>query len=232
MCRTHRIRDGEGRSRGRDHGLPDYNTVRAAYGLKRVTTFSQVSSNSDVQDALEDLYGTVDNIDVWVGALAEDHLPGSSVGALITAGLQDQLRRCAKGDRFFHDRDPDLKQLAVTAVIASAVLSVALMLWSPDSGSPTTHSTRSAREALTQFYGKDGADLEPYQKLLRQAAVEHSQGRTREERRLYLRTLDLLNSSDATSPRNLNGLTGRQSGRGKNSDRELRELLETLVATP
>ncbi|QDT53334.1 hypothetical protein Pan44_13500 [Caulifigura coniformis] len=122
--------------------------------------------------------------------------------------------------------------LAIVAVVASGILSLALMLWTPQTGAPAGHSTRAAREALTGFYGKDGADLTPYQKLLRQAAVEHSQGRFREERRQYLRVLDLLNSWDATNPRNLNGLTGRQTGRGKNSDRELRELLETLVATP
>ena len=106
------------------------------------------------------------------------------------------------------------------------------MLWTPESTRQPSQSAREARSALTSFYGRDGADLEPYQKLLRQASVEHSQGRYREERRQYLRVLDLLNSWDATNARNLNGLTGRQTGRGKNSDRELRELLEVLVATP
>ena len=118
------------------------------------------------------------------------------------------------------------------AVAASALLSVFLMLWSPDTGAPSTQSARSARESLTEFYGKDGADLEPYQKLLRQASIERSQGRFKEERRLYLRVLDLLNSWDASNARNLNGLTGKQTGRGKNSDRDLQKHLETLVAAP
>ena len=59
--------------RGRDHGLADYNSVREAYGLARVTSFDQISSDPDVQQTLESLYGTVDNIDLWVGALSEDH---------------------------------------------------------------------------------------------------------------------------------------------------------------
>jgi hypothetical protein len=122
--------------------------------------------------------------------------------------------------------------LAIAAVVVSGVLSVVLMLWNPETSGTSARELREARSALTAFYGKDGAELEPYQKLLRQAAVEHSQGQTREERRMYLRVLDLLNSSDATNPRNLNGLTGRQTGRGKNSDRQLQELLETMVATP
>lgn len=103
--------------RGRDHGLPDYNTVRAAFGLKRVTSFAQISSSTATQKALQDLYGDVDNIDAWVGALAEDHIPGSSVGPLIFAGLLDQFTRAARGDRFFHLRDDDLQQPAVKAVI-------------------------------------------------------------------------------------------------------------------
>ena len=66
--------------RGRDHGLADYNTIRAAYGLPRVTSFAQITSNTDVQDKLQSLYGSVDNIDAWVGALAEDHVAGGSTG--------------------------------------------------------------------------------------------------------------------------------------------------------
>src|SRR5262249_51528352 len=31
--------------RGRDHGLADYNTVRAAYGLARVTSFAGITSD-------------------------------------------------------------------------------------------------------------------------------------------------------------------------------------------
>jgi hypothetical protein len=122
--------------------------------------------------------------------------------------------------------------LALTAVAVSALLSVFLMLWTPNTGAPSTQSAREAREGLTAFYGKDGADLEPYQKLLRQAALERSQGRFNEERRLYIRVLDLLNSWDASNARNLHGLTGKQTGRGKNGDRDLQKLLEALVASP
>lgn len=103
--------------RGRDHGLPDYNTVRAAFGLSKVASFAQISSNTATQTALQDLYGNVDNIDAWVGALAEDHVPGSSVGPLIFAGLLDQFSRAVLGDKFFFLNDADLNQPAVKAVI-------------------------------------------------------------------------------------------------------------------
>src|SRR5262249_20606293 len=66
--------------RGRDHGLADYNTVRAAYGLPRVTSFSQITSDPAVQAKLQSLYGNLNNIDLWVGIGAEDHAQGASVG--------------------------------------------------------------------------------------------------------------------------------------------------------
>ena len=72
--------------RGRDHGLADYNTTRVAFGLPAVTNFAQISSDPQVVAGLRQLYGqtngvdNVNNIDLFVGLVAEDHLPGSSVG--------------------------------------------------------------------------------------------------------------------------------------------------------
>jgi hypothetical protein len=122
--------------------------------------------------------------------------------------------------------------LVIAAVIASTAMSALLLLWTPDhSGSPGAVQAQ-ARFQLRNFYGKEGSELEPYQQLLRRAAVEHSQGRVREERRLYLKVLDLLNSADVLDPGNFHGLTGRQTGRGRNGDSELRGLLESLVSSP
>src|SRR5262249_10422130 len=39
--------------RGRDHGLADYNTVREAYGLARVKSFADITSDTQVQAALQ-----------------------------------------------------------------------------------------------------------------------------------------------------------------------------------
>jgi hypothetical protein len=89
--------------RGRDHGLADYNTVRAAYGLPRVTSFDQITSNPDVQAKLQQLYGTVDNIDLWVGGLAEDHVGGSSLGPLFQRIVLDQFLRLRSGDRLWFE---------------------------------------------------------------------------------------------------------------------------------
>jgi hypothetical protein len=89
--------------RGRDHGLADYNSVREAYGLTRVASFADITSDPELQQSLESLYGNVDNIDLWVGGLAEDHLPGSSVGELVQTIVVDQFERLRDADRFWYE---------------------------------------------------------------------------------------------------------------------------------
>jgi hypothetical protein len=90
--------------RGRDHGLPSYNNTREAFGLGRAQDFSDISSNPDIQDRLASIYASVDDVDLWVGALSEDPVPGGHVGALIRATLKQQFEALRAGDRFWHER--------------------------------------------------------------------------------------------------------------------------------
>src|SRR5262249_49362677 len=93
--------------RGRDEGLPDYNTARTDFGLPRITSFAQITSNASLQAALQATwqatYGSVDNIDPWVGGLCEDHLPGAAVGPFFAAVLKNQFTRTRAGDRFWYE---------------------------------------------------------------------------------------------------------------------------------
>src|SRR5262249_41470400 len=105
--------------RGRDHGLADYNTIRAAYGLPRVTSFGQITRNPDLAARLRNLYGNVNNIDAWVGALAEDHVGGGSTGPLLRRVLTDQFERLRQGDRYWYTRifpGPQLRDLENTTL--------------------------------------------------------------------------------------------------------------------
>ena len=116
--------------RGRDVGLPDYNTVRAAYGLSKVTSFSQITSDPTVQAELRQLYGTttdskgkvhdnVNNIDMFVGGLAENHVKGGSLGPLFTHIIADQFERTRDGDRLWFQRTfsgADLKMIQQTTL--------------------------------------------------------------------------------------------------------------------
>ena len=76
--------------------------MRVAYGLPRITSFDQITSDKAVQASLASTYGSVDNIDLWIGGLAEDHLPNTSMGATFTAILVDQFSRVRDGDRFWY----------------------------------------------------------------------------------------------------------------------------------
>ncbi|WP_404306882.1 peroxidase family protein [Neorhodopirellula lusitana] len=88
--------------RGRDHGLADFNSTRVAYGLDAAESFADITSDVDVQAKLEALYGTVDNIDLWVGLLAEDHTDDGSLGETATTIIADQFERIRDGDRLFY----------------------------------------------------------------------------------------------------------------------------------
>lgn len=105
--------------RGRDHGLADYNSVRAAYGLPRVTSFDQITPDKAVQVALRQTYGDVNNIDLWIGGLAEKHLPGASVGPTFARIISDQFARLRAGDRFWYQNvftGPELDKLEHTTL--------------------------------------------------------------------------------------------------------------------
>lgn len=90
--------------RGRDHGLPDYNTVREAYNLDPVTDFSDITSDPDLQLLLSNLYaGDINNIDLFVGGLIEDPHGDSMLGELFHTIVLDQFIRLRDGDRFWYE---------------------------------------------------------------------------------------------------------------------------------
>ena len=88
--------------RGRDHGLPSYNQMRADFGLAPRGSFAEITSNVDFQARLKSVYAGVNDVDVWAGGLAEDHVPGALVGELFFAVLRDQFERLRDGDRFWY----------------------------------------------------------------------------------------------------------------------------------
>ena len=55
-------------------------------------------------------YATPDDIDLWVGALAEDPVPGAPVGELHRAMLVDQFVALRDADRFWYERVLDDRQ--------------------------------------------------------------------------------------------------------------------------
>jgi hypothetical protein len=109
--------------RGRDHGLADYNTVRAAYGLPKLTSFAQITTNTELAASLESTYTSIDNVDLWVAGLAEDHVRGGSLGPLFTRIVTDQFTRLRTGDRlYFEARMPAAEQAQVKRTSLASII--------------------------------------------------------------------------------------------------------------
>ncbi|HEX7026787.1 MAG TPA: peroxidase family protein [Gammaproteobacteria bacterium] len=90
--------------RGRDHGLGSYNATRIAYGLPPRTSFDQINTNPMVRERLEQAYDTVDDIDLWVGAIAERTASGALVGETLQTVMKAQFEAVRDGDRFWYQR--------------------------------------------------------------------------------------------------------------------------------
>ncbi len=90
--------------RGRDHGLPVYNDVLRSVGLTPAEEWHQITSDVDAQRGLRDVYSSIEDVDVWVGGLAEDPLPGSHLGLLFTVIIKEQFEALRDGDRYWYQR--------------------------------------------------------------------------------------------------------------------------------
>ena len=97
--------------RGRDHGLPDYNTVRKYYTGKLAKDFADISSNDTVAENLRLLYEDVNDIDLWIGILSEDLLPQKSVGRTMHSMLKKQFENLRDGDYYFYLNDPSFSSV-------------------------------------------------------------------------------------------------------------------------
>ena len=105
--------------RARDHGLPDFNSARLAYGLQPVTSFEQLNPlygiDSVITNGIEylrDVYNNnISRCDIWACGLAET-IPSDSEaeagvlsgpGQLFTEVLYDQFMRIRHADRFWYE---------------------------------------------------------------------------------------------------------------------------------
>ena len=109
--------------RGRDHGIPAYNSVRESLGLQKVESFDQIVTKPKKVEDLTNLYGTPDALDLWVGAILEPHTHGS-VGETIAAGMREQFVRLRDGDRFFFLFDAELSDDEKAAIRGTTLAQV------------------------------------------------------------------------------------------------------------
>jgi hypothetical protein len=92
--------------RGRDHGLADFNQVRKDLGLYKYTAFEEITSDKEIAGKLKRLYkGKIDNIDLFVGGLAEDKVPGGNLGPTFGNIIKTQFEILRDGDRFYFENN-------------------------------------------------------------------------------------------------------------------------------
>jgi len=101
--------------RGRDLGVASYNDLREAVGLPRVEDFSDITSDPDLALALASVYDSVDDIDAWVGGLAEDATGGGMLGELFATIVTEQFIALRDGDPFWSENS-DLSQSEIDAL--------------------------------------------------------------------------------------------------------------------
>ncbi|XP_046684195.1 peroxidase-like isoform X3 [Homalodisca vitripennis] len=90
--------------RGRDHGLPSYNTFRAKCGIRRARDFGDLADTIPLATimSLRMLYKNVNDIDLLVGGMSEYTVEGL-LGPVFKCIIAEQFKRTRVGDRFFYD---------------------------------------------------------------------------------------------------------------------------------
>lgn len=91
--------------RGRERGLLDLNGIRSEIGLDPHTTWTDIVEDEQVADIMKDLYGDVNNIDAWVGMLAEEHKSDALFGETIMRIMELQFGALRDGDRYYYEND-------------------------------------------------------------------------------------------------------------------------------
>lgn len=88
--------------RGRDNNLPGYNQLRTMFGMRRARKWAHVSSDLNTQTKLSTLYRSPDDVDPWVGLMAEDHVGKACMGKTVRNIWEKEFTRLRDGDSRFY----------------------------------------------------------------------------------------------------------------------------------
>ena len=106
-------------TRGRERGIPGLNEVRQAFGLPPFQNFFEITNKPVVASALQALYGDIEDIDAWVGMLAESHMSDALFGETIMKVMEAQFTALRDGDRFYYEIDPGLSAAEIAEIKAT-----------------------------------------------------------------------------------------------------------------
>lgn len=138
-------------------------------------------------------------------------------GKLPTLSLEADAELAKKGTK---EQGPSSVVVLATLAV-SVTLSLAVLLVDFESGPTPTSAAAAARQDVQRFYGDEHAQIQPYQKLLREAQRAHTRGDISKERRCYRQVMELLRSEGRSVRKTLTGSAG--------DDAQLEQMLNVLL---
>lgn len=110
--------------RGRDVGLGTLNQTRKALGLAPHASFAALTPDTGLQAQFKQLYGTIEEVDLFMGGQAEAHAAGAIVGTTFQAIIARQFSALRTGDRFFWANQgfsPDMQALLAQTTLSQVI---------------------------------------------------------------------------------------------------------------
>lgn len=144
--------------RSRDHGIAPYLDVRAALlgDVDPATIdprdFSVITSDTEVQAALAQVYARAQDVDLWVGGLVEDRAPGAQVGPVFGYILIDQFQRTQAADAGFLTLPAGLDTAMMAEIETRALRDIML------DNSDIAHLQDDPFLAAARIYGSNSAN--------------------------------------------------------------------------
>ena len=106
--------------RARDHGTPNFNTIRESLGFDRLASFGDFLFEQE----LASVYSDTDQIDCWIGMNSEPRIDGLMVGETQRTVLARNFASIRDGDPNFYKNsitDPELLDMIENTTFADVI---------------------------------------------------------------------------------------------------------------
>ena len=102
--------------RGRDHGIPPYLTWQRF--CQRIFPELEMTDFTNTLTLIRflEIYGSLDTVDLWIGGLAEDRLPGSLLGPTFACLFGITFANIRNGDRFYYKAEGVFEPAQVASI--------------------------------------------------------------------------------------------------------------------
>lgn len=85
--------------------MPPYNDYRELCGKQRANAWEDLldTTESRVVDEMRRVYRSVEDVDLYIGAVSETAVDGAILGPTFLCLIGDQMARLRRGDRFYFE---------------------------------------------------------------------------------------------------------------------------------